>query len=164
MSPKDLIRRLFLDKHLNACLPEQFMWCFHLESNPNSRGSVAASRSFARIILPLPYTQIPSSHHYTTAVLLLSLLIKHLTLSTQPITLRHEAVDLLPPLQHTFDGLVQHNLRLVQLPLYLHNRIRLVGILVFRNVLLQLWVWSRGDAGGGVTRPGILRGEFVNDL
>jgi hypothetical protein len=34
---------------------------------------------------------------------------------------------------------MQHNLRLIQLLLNLHNTIRLLRILILHNIILQLW-------------------------
>ena len=67
------------------------------------------------------------------------LTVEHLTLRTQSIALSHQVVNLLPSLQHTLNRLVQHNLSLVQFLLDLHNAIRLLRILVFHNIILQLW-------------------------
>ncbi len=68
-----------------------------------------------------------------------ALTVEHLTLRTQPITLRDQIINLLPPLQYTLNRLMQHNLRLIQLLLNLHNTIRLLRILILHNIILQLW-------------------------
>ena len=44
----------------------------------------------------------------------------------------------LTPLQHTLNSLMQHNLRLVQLLLNLHNTIRRLRILILLQILLEL--------------------------
>ena len=64
------------------------------------------------------------------------LLVKHLTLSTQPITLLHQTIDLLPPLQYALNSLVQYNLRFIQLLLDLHDTVRLLRILILDYILL----------------------------
>lgn len=73
------------------------------------------------------------------------LLIKHLTLRTQPIALLHQTINLLPALQHALNRLMQHNLRLVQLLLDLHDAVRLLRILVLDDVIPQ---------GGEIERRG----------
>lgn len=65
------------------------------------------------------------------------LTIEHLTLRTQSITLGHQIINLLSPLQHTLNSLVQHDLCLIQLLLDLHDTVRLLRVLVFHNVVLQ---------------------------
>ena len=66
------------------------------------------------------------------------LLVKHFALRTQSIALLHQTVDLLPPLQHTLNRLVQHNFCFVQLFLNLHNAVGLLRVLVFHNVFFEL--------------------------
>lgn len=91
------------------------------------------------------------------------LLIKHLTLRTQPITLLHQTINLLPPLQHTLNSLMQHNLRLIQLLLDLHDAVRLLRILILDDIFLQGWeIERRGsvhERGSGVAGE-----EFVDDF
>jgi len=90
--------------------------------------------------LPHPSDSPPHfqpSHKHTTGVLLLGLRIKHLALRTQSIALRHQIIDLLASLKHTLNRLMQHNLRLVQLLLDLHDAVRLLRILVLDNIFLQ---------------------------
>ena len=89
------------------------------------------------------------------------LTVKHLALRTQPITLRHQVINLLPPLQHALNRLVQHNLRLVELLLYLHDAVCLLRVLVFCQVVAQL-----GEGEGRLARgPGGARvaGEELVD-
>lgn len=64
--------------------------------------------------------------------------VEHLALSTQAVTLRDQAVNLLASLQDALDGLVEDNLGLVQLLLDLHDAVGGVGVLVLDNVLLEL--------------------------
>jgi len=104
------------------------------------------------------------SHNHATRILLLRLLVEHLTLSTQAIRLSDQTVDLLASFQHALDRLMQHDLGLIQLPLHLHDTVRLVRILVFLNVLFQLRIRPRRDGRRRVRRPGILRREFIHDL
>jgi hypothetical protein len=91
------------------------------------------------------------------------LTVKHLALGTQPITLRHQIVNLLSSLQHTLNRLVQHDLRLVQLLLDLHDAIRLLRVLVLHDVILELWERERGVR---VCPRGarVLSQELVDDL
>jgi hypothetical protein len=102
------------------------------------------------------------SHNHTARVLLLRLRIKHLALRAQPVALGHQAVNLLPALQHALNRLVQHNLRLVQLLLDLHDAVRLLRVLVLGDVLLQLREGQLGRGGKG--GPRILGQELVDDL
>lgn len=55
------------------------------------------------------------SHDRAAAVLLLRLCVEHFALGTEAIRLGHQAVNLLTSLQYRFNGLVQYNLRLVEL-------------------------------------------------
>ena len=64
--------------------------------------------------------------------------IEHLALRTQPIAFRHQCVNLLAPLQHALNRLVQHNLCLVELLLNLHDAVGLFGILVLGKVIFEL--------------------------
>lgn len=91
------------------------------------------------------------------------LTIEHLALRTQPITLRHQVINLLASLQHALNGLVQHNLRLVQLLLDLHDAVGLVRVLVLHNVFLELGEGERG-AGVGPGRAWVLGQELVDDF
>src|ERR1700761_1377748 len=45
----------------------------------------------------------------------------------------------LTSLQHTLNSLMQHNFRLIQLLLDLHDTIRRSGILILHNILLEHW-------------------------
>ena len=105
-------------------------------------------------------------HDKTARILLLSLLVKHLTLRTQSIALRHQTVDLLPPLQDTLDGLVQDDLGLVQLALYTHDAVGLRGVLVLDEVFLEGGHGPPGDRGvhAGVGAARVGGGELVDDL
>lgn len=89
--------------------------------------------------------------------------IKHLALSAETITLGNQTINLLAPLQHALDGLVQHNLGLVELLLDLHDAVCGVRVLVFGNVLLEL---GEGQLGVGVGEGGarVARQELVEDL
>jgi len=71
------------------------------------------------------------------------LTIEHLTLRTQPITLRHQIINLLASLQHTLDSLMQHDLRLIKLLLNLHNTICLRRVLILHDVILEFWEGER---------------------
>ena len=81
-------------------------------------------------------------------------LVKHLALTAQSITLLHQAVDLLSSLQYTFNSLMQHNLRLIQLLLDLQDTVRLLWVLVLVDVFLELWKreWGRIRACEGGAR------------
>ena len=59
---------------------------------------------------------------------------------------------------------MQHDLRLVQLPLHLHNTVRLVRILVFHHILLQLRVRYPCHRRRRERRPGVRGEELVDDL
>lgn len=87
--------------------------------------------------------------------------IKQLALGTQSITLGDKIVKLLSTLQHALDGLVNDNLRLVQLLLDLENAVSLMRILIFGEVLLQFWEgqsWLAISPG----RSGVLGEEFID--
>lgn len=71
------------------------------------------------------------------------LCIKHLALCAQPVALSDQDVDLFSPLQHALDGLMQHNLGLVELLLDFHDAVRLGRVLVLDNVFLQLGKGAR---------------------
>jgi hypothetical protein len=76
------------------------------------------------------------------------LTIKHLALCAQAITLGHQFINFLPSLQNTLDSLMQYNLSLIQLLLNLHNTVGLLRVLIFRNILVELWEgdsWVRGS-------------------
>lgn len=91
------------------------------------------------------------------------LLIKHLTLRTQPIALLHQTINLLPALQHALNRLMQHNLRLVQLLLDLHDAVRLLRILVLNNIIPQGGeIERRGARHEGGAR--VAGEEFVDDF
>ena len=117
-----------------------------------------------RYLLPISYLLLSASllHDHTAAVLLLRLGIEHLTLRTQSVRFGDQAIDLLASLQYRLDGLVQHNLCLVELFLdlfqksvssfqnslptayacsHLHDTIRRLRILILNNILLQLRKW-----------------------
>ena len=89
--------------------------------------------------------------------------IKHLGLCTQPITLLHQTINLFPPLQYTFNSLMQHNFCLIEFFLDLHNAIRLLRILVFHNVFFKL---GKVEGGGGVCEGGswVARQKFIDYL
>lgn len=72
------------------------------------------------------------------------LLVEHFTLTGQPVTLCHQTINLLSPLKHTFDRLMQYNLSFVQLLLNLHDAIRLLRILIFCDILFELWEGQGG--------------------
>lgn len=98
--------------------------------------------------------------------MLLRLRIKHLALRTQAITLRNQVINLLAPLQHTLNRLVQHDLRLIKLLLDLDNAVCLRRVLVLRDVCLELGEAERGLAflEGGVCGARVLCYEFVDDF
>lgn len=79
--------------------------------------------------LPTPALFLPSLHDSTTRVLLLGARIECLALCAQIGALSYQVIDLLSPLQHALDGLVQHDLGLVQFLLDLHDAVRLARIL-----------------------------------
>ena len=91
------------------------------------------------------------------------LTIEHLALRTQPITLRHQIINLLASLQHTLDSLMQHDLRLIKLLLNLHNTICLRRVLVLYDVILEL---GEGEGRRGVSPGGtwVLCEELVDDF
>lgn len=72
-------------------------------------------------------------------LMLTFLLVEEFALTGQPIALSHQTIDLLSPLEHAFDRLMEYNLSLVQLLLNLHNTIRLLWILIFCDILFELW-------------------------
>ena len=92
-----------------------------------------------------------------------ALTIKHLTLRTQAITLGDQIINLLTTLQHTLDGLMQHNLGLVELLLDLHDAVCLLRILVLDDILLEL---GKRQCGVGRRPRGarVLGQELVDDL
>lgn len=65
-----------------------------------------------------------------------------------------------------FNGLVQHNLRLIQLLLNLHDAVRLTRILEFDDVFLQLVERARVLARARIRkgRPGVFGEELVDHL
>mmetsp|Transcript_1911 Transcript_1911/g.8000 ORF Transcript_1911/g.8000 Transcript_1911/m.8000 type:complete len:264 (+) Transcript_1911:1099-1890(+) len=73
------------------------------------------------------------SHHGAALVLFLRLLVEHLRGEGEVGGLVHQVVQLLPPRQHGVDGLVQHDLGLVELALDPQDLIRLVRVLVHLN-------------------------------
>ena len=105
-------------------------------------------------------------HDNTARVLLLRLRVKHLTLRTQPVTLGDQIINLLTPLQHALNRLMQHNLGLVKLLLDLHNTVGLRGVLVLRDVLFELGERELGRALCEVCVGGarIFGDEFVDDF
>jgi hypothetical protein len=78
-------------------------------------------------------TPAVTSHHFAAAVGLPRLLIEHLTGQAQVCTLVYQVFQLLPSLQHAFDGFVQHHLRLIQVALDLGQFVRLGRILQARS-------------------------------
>ena len=96
-------------------------------------------------------------------LILTFLLVEEFALTGEPIALGHQTIDLLSPFEHAFDRLMEYNLSLVQLFLNLHNTIRLLGILIFRDILFELW-----EGQGGVrVREGsarISRKELVDNF
>lgn len=113
-----------------------------------------------------PRSAMPSSHYHTARILLLRLRVEHLTLSTQPVALRDQIVNLLASLQHTLDGLVQDDLGLVELLLDLDDAVGLRRVLVLSDVVLEFGEGERGVAlaEGGVCGARVLGDEFVDDL
>lgn len=104
------------------------------------------------------------SHDAAARVLLLRLRVKHLAARAQIIALGDQLVHLLAALEHALHGLVQHLLRGVELVLDLQDLVRLLRVLVLRDVVLELGVGQgvgrgRGDGGGRV-----LGGELVAQL
>ena len=93
------------------------------------------------------------------------LTIKHLGLSTEPITLLDQAINLFPSLQYTLNRLMQHDLRLIQFFLNFHYAVRLLRILIFLKVFFELWKGEVG-IGVGVGEGGarIAGEELVNDF
>lgn len=92
------------------------------------------------------------------------LLIEHLRLPTQIITLRHQRIDLLSPLQHALDRLMQDNLRLVQLLLDLHDTVRLLRVLVFHNVFFEGREREGLRVRRGVGSSGVAGQKLVDDF
>lgn len=76
-------------------------------------------------------------HDYTARVLLLCLCIEHFTLRAQTIRLCNQTVNLFSTLEHALDGLVQHNLCLVELLLDLHDAIGCFWRLIRDNVFFE---------------------------
>lgn len=95
-------------------------------------------------------------HDHAARVLLLGSPIKHLALITQRVTPLHQVINLLPTLQDGFDGLVQDDLGLVEFFLDLHDSVRLGGVLVLGQVLLEgrfeFTLLCRGEAARGRQR------------
>jgi hypothetical protein len=91
------------------------------------------------------------------------LTIKHLALGTQSVALRDQIINLLPSLQHALDGLVQHDLSLVQFLLDLHDAVRLLWILVLHDVFLQLGKRQR-RIGRSPRRARVLCEELVDNF
>lgn len=87
-------------------------------------------------------------HNHTARVLLLRLCIKHSTARTQPITLGDQIINLLAPLQHTLNSLMQHDLGLIQLLLNLHDAVSLGWILVLDDVIFEFGEGECGIGGG----------------
>lgn len=89
--------------------------------------------------------------------------VKHLALRAQAIALRHQVVNLLASLQHALDGLVQHDLRLIELLLDLHDAVCLMRVLILHDVILERGECQRGRRGrkGGTRVHGE---ELVDDL
>ncbi|KAM3084190.1 hypothetical protein ACMFMF_001547 [Clarireedia jacksonii] len=78
----------------------------------------------------------------------MKLTIKHLALRAQTITLGYQLINFLPSLQNTLDSLMQHDLGLIQLLLNLHDTVRLLGVLIFCNIIIEWWEgdsWVRGS-------------------
>jgi hypothetical protein len=90
-----------------------------------------------------------------------NLLVKHLALRAQSVALGHQAVNLLPALQHALDRLLHQDLGLVELLLDLHDTVGVLGVLVLCEVVLELGpadlaaVLERGDR--------VLREELVDE-
>lgn len=72
------------------------------------------------------------------------LLVKHFALCVQPIALLDQRINLLPPLQNTFNRLMQHNFGLIQFLLNLHDAVCLMRVLVFDNIFLERRKIERG--------------------
>jgi len=92
------------------------------------------------------------------------LCVEHLALRAQTIALRNQVINFLPSLQYTLDGLVQHNLCLVQLLLNLHDTVCLLWVLVFDNVVFQLGVAECVFAGAGEGGAWVFGEKLVADL
>jgi hypothetical protein len=107
---------------------------------------------------------ISYSHDTAARVLLLRLGVEHLAARTQVIALRDELVHLLAALQHALHGLVQHLLRGVELVLDLEDLVCLLGVLVLREVVLELGIGQRVCLGGGDGGGGVLGGELVAEF
>jgi hypothetical protein len=95
--------------------------------------------------------------------------VEHLALCAQSVALRYQVIDLLASLQHTLNRLVQNNLSLIELLLNLHDAVCLLRVLVFLDVVLELWEGKRlgrdvfaCDAGVGGTR--VFGDELVDDF
>ena len=104
-------------------------------------------------------------HDGTTRILLLGAGIEGFALGTQVGALSYQVIDLLSALQHTLDGLVQHNLGLVHLLLDLHDAICL------GRVLASVEVFPEAGKGHGVVLgdlsrfpPRVLAEEVVKGL
>lgn len=61
-----------------------------------------------------------------------------LTLRAQVVAPRHQILELVSAIQHTLDRLVQHDRRLIELVLHLHDRVCRLRILVQREELLRV--------------------------
>lgn len=59
---------------------------------------------------------------------------------------------------------MQHNFRLVQLLLNLHDTIRLLGVLILGQIIFQRGEVELGRVGGGEGAAGVAGEEFVDDF
>lgn len=73
--------------------------------------------------------------------------VKHFALGAQAITLGDQAINLLASLENTLNGLVKHNLGLIELLLDLHDAVGGVRVLILDNVFLELGEGQLGIRG-----------------
>lgn len=86
-------------------------------------------------------------HKHATRVGLLGLLVKGLGRVGEGLGLVDKRVELLPPLEHVFDRLLENDLGLVELLLHLHEGVGLVRVLVLGEVAGELGE-DRGSGRG----------------
>lgn len=129
------------------------------QAQPYKRQTVSRKPSSTKLPLAKNY-----SHNTTARILLLRLRVKHLARSTKIITLGNQLIHLLPALEHALHRLMQHLLRRIELVLDLQNLVRLLRVLVLRDVVFEFGVGERvcGCAvDGGL---GVLGGELVAEF
>ena len=83
---------------------------------------------------------------------------------TQLTTLPRQCLQLLAPIQHLLNRLMQHHLRLIQLLLDLHQTIRILRVLVLGDVFLEFGEDDRVLGGEGAEGgDGVFGEEVVED-